>query len=103
GNGKIDPEEREAAQAEFAKRRGAGGGPAGQLGQKREEIIKKYDKNGNGQLDPEERQAAMAERGKNRPAGAGKPGERPQAKPGQGPAGNPGQGREQLLKRYDKN
>jgi hypothetical protein len=72
-NGKLDPEERAAAQAALQGHDGgdaagplAGGDKEGdkaanraELGKKlKEEMLKKFDANGNGKLDPEEREAA---------------------------------------------
>ena len=72
-NGKLDPEERAAAQAAL---QGHGGGDAAgplaggdkegdkaanraELAKKlKDEMLKKFDANGNGKLDPEEREAA---------------------------------------------
>lgn len=107
GNGKLDPDEMAEAKAAMDKLRGAGAGlgapgkPGAAGGQpgagrpSREEVLKKFDKNGNGRLDPEEFAAARAAMSKGpgagtRPGGAGQPG-----------AGRPG--REELLKKFDKN
>ena len=73
-NGRLDPDEMQTARAEFQKMQanggkgapGANGGkgaPAGKAapgGDKRQEIIKKFDKDGDGQLNEAERAAAKA-------------------------------------------
>ena len=46
-NGTLDPEEKEAAKAEFDQRRA--------------EFVKRFDTNGDGQLDETEREAARKE------------------------------------------
>ncbi len=59
-------------------------------GQGREQMIKRFDKNGNGQLDPDEMQAAREA----------------MQKLGGGQGGKPGQGmpnREEMIKKFDKN
>ncbi|MEK6236970.1 MAG: hypothetical protein N2C14_19860, partial [Planctomycetales bacterium] len=76
-DGKSDP-----ARAKRGKGRPGGdqakgkrpqGRPGGDFAKRREEFLKKYDKNGNGKLDPEEREAAAKERG-GRPGAGGRPG-----------------------------
>ncbi len=54
GDGKLNEQERDAARADFEKRRKQRGG-----GQplNRKEILKKFDKNENGKIDPDERTA----------------------------------------------
>lgn len=84
-DGKLDDAERAAARAEFEKMRGAKGGDgkpgAGKPGEgrglpSREEMLKRFDKNGDGQLDDAEKAAAKAEFG-NRGPGGDKPGPKP--------------------------
>lgn len=131
GNGKIDPEESEAAKAELSKRRGGGRGPnsgekgpgAGKgpkgkglgegkgigqgngigQGKGREALLKKFDANGNGQLDPPEREAAKAAMEKNRnEKGKGKNGKgKGKGKQARAPAD--GAMRAALLQRFDAN
>ena len=70
GDGKLNESEEAAARAEMEKRRGAGGGAAGGLtpGEgkpqesklQKDELIKKFDKDGDGQLNADEKAAARA-------------------------------------------
>jgi len=59
-NGKLDPEEMQAAQAARQKGEfgGAGGEMEGRMQQMKQMMLQRFDRNGNGQLDPEEQMAA---------------------------------------------
>ena len=98
GDGKLDDEEKKAADAARPEQRrpSEGKGPEGGRPDpaKMQELIKKYDKNGDGKLDDTEKEAAKGEFAKQR-----RPGE------GQGPAGgrlDPAKMQE-FIKKYDKN
>jgi hypothetical protein len=107
GNGKIDPDEAEAAKAELNKRGGKGQGFGGKGlggGKGREALLKKFDANGNGQLDPAEREAAKAAMEKMRgEKGKGKGNAKGKGKGKQARGAGNGAMREALLKRFDAN
>ena len=92
GDGKLNEQERNAARAAIAKRRGqnAGGKGKGQPARGRinkEELLKKFDKDGDGQLNAQERTAVreyMAKMQRGQGQGKGRP------------------SREELLKKFDK-
>lgn len=96
-DGRLDDSEKAAAKAELEKIRGAKGGErkagAGKPGEgrnfpSREEILKRFDKNGDGQLDEAEKAAAKAEF-PGRGPGGDRPGPKPNGdKPGPKPEKN---------------
>jgi hypothetical protein len=68
GNGRLDPEEREAARAAMQKRRADGGGKgpagAGADPERRRKMLERFDKDGDGKLSESERAAAKEPRPK---------------------------------------
>ncbi len=82
GDGQLDDTERAAMRETMGQRfgqggpGGAGGAPtAGGRGSmpNREEMLKRFDKNGDGEIDDSEREAMRAEFGRNRPRGTNAP------------------------------
>ena len=119
GDGKLDSEERAAAEeaqhrcciddAPAARKemmsRGTDGrngrpGRRGNMQVNREEMLKKFDKNGNGRIDQNERQAVMQFVRQQQAGSGGQPRMRPERPGGRG---TPNMSREELLKRFDKN
>ena len=97
-SGDLDEEERAAARAAFAERRGEGdrrGGPQGRRGGDfRAEMLKKFDKDESGDLNEEER-AALKKHFEEMRAKRGEG----QRRPGQG---RPAFDREKILAEFDK-